>query len=112
MKNLLIGLTLLTSMSSFAMSYSGEGITDEFGTEQCGMNVVVLENNKLDLTVFGNGLVVKAVVDQSPEISFVTNTEDLPSEEASIFAVMYMDNPSVPVSFQLTSNGEMVECNF
>ena len=113
MKNLLFLCALLTSTASFAKSYVGEGVLTEDGDQVCAMEIVELENNKLDLTIVAAGLVVKSTVDKAHKIEFVTESEDLPSEEVNFTGIM-SDNLTEPVSFQLITegDGEMVECNF
>lgn len=112
MKLSILILTFIISLPSFAFIYDGGGETGDFGTEACSMVVHELENNKLDVTVFGAGIMVQAIVDKTPTIEFSAETIELPSQKAHVMAIMSQENPIEPVTLQLTTSGEMVECNF
>lgn len=106
MKNLLIGLTILSSMSSFGASYEGHGVTDEVGTEVCAMDVERIEDGSLTLGLRGLGLYIETKVDSATTTFDVTSKSiEIPVSDVRVTGKL---KNGKPVSFKIESSEEYV----
>lgn len=107
MKKLLVGLTLLASISSFATSFTGEGETTEIGTEQCGMEILNGKNDGLILKIHGLGLYVETKVNNdSTNFDITTKSSEEPVSTVRVFGKL---DGAKPISFYIESSEEMLD---
>ena len=100
----------LTSLTSFAATYDGQGNETEYGVETCQMDVT---NTGMKTIVVMRALneEVSAVVSDDTEVDFTLNTTSKGKSKSSLTikaSGKIKDNKPVSYSLEITSNDPMM----